>query len=109
MTPPKKRWQALLKRAKVPDLRIHDLRRSLGSWQALGGASLSIIGKSLGHKSPSATAIYARLHLDPVRASLNAATSAMLEAAGVKKAAEVVPIKRRKREKAGNARILAER
>jgi integrase len=92
-TPPKKRWRALLARAKVPDLRIHDLRRSLGSWQAISGASLAVIGKSLGHSSPDATMIYARLSLDPVRASLNTATSAMLRAAGVKKAAKVTKLK----------------
>jgi integrase len=93
-TPPKKRWRALLTRAKVADLRIHDLRRSLGSWQAISGASLAIIGKSLGHKSADATMIYARLSLDPVRASLNTATSAMLEAAGVKKLAKVVKLRK---------------
>lgn len=91
MTPPKKRWRALLRRAEVTDLRIHDLRRSLGSWQAITGASLAVIGKSLGHKSADATMIYARLHLDPVRASLATATSAMLQAAGVKKAAVIKP------------------
>jgi integrase len=95
MTPPKKRWRALLKRAEVADLRIHDLRRSLGSWQAITGASLAIIGKSLGHKSADATMIYARLSLDPVRASLATATSAMLEAAGVKKPAKVTNLKGR--------------
>jgi len=93
-TPPKKRWRALLARAKIADLRIHDLRRSLGSWQAISGASLAIIGKSLGHKSADATMIYARLSLDPVRASLNTATSAMLEAGGVKKRAKVVKLKK---------------
>jgi integrase len=97
MTPPKGRWQALLKRAKVDDFRIHDLRRSLGSWQAISGASLLVIGKSLGHKSPSATAIYAQLQLDPVRASLNAATSAMLTAAGVKSPARVSPLRKKQR------------
>jgi integrase len=94
MTPPKKRWTALLKRADVADLHIHDLRRSLGSWQAISGASLAIIGKSLGHKSADATMIYARLSLDPVRASLNTATSAMLEAAGVKKPGKVVKLRK---------------
>jgi integrase len=93
-TPPKKRWRALLTRAKVADLRVHDLRRSLGSWQAISGASLAIIGKSLGHKSADATMIYARLSLDPVRASLNTATSAMLEAAGVKKPGKVVKLRK---------------
>lgn len=89
MTPPKKRWRALLDRAELEDFRIHDLRRSLGSWQAITGASLVVIGKSLGHRSPNATAIYARLHLDPVRAAVGTATSAMLTAAGVKKPAKV--------------------
>ena len=93
ITPPKKRWQSLLKRCGIDNLRIHDLRRSLGSWQAITGASLVIIGKSLGHKSADATMIYARLNTDPVRASVSAATSAMLEAAGVKSSANVLPLR----------------
>ena len=96
LTPPKKRWRALLGRAQIADLRIHDLRRSLGSWQAISGASLAIIGKSLGHKSADATMIYARLSLDPVRASLNMATTAMLQAAGVKKRPAAPVLKLRK-------------
>ncbi len=81
---PKKGWARILGRAEISDLRIHDLRRSLGSWQAKGGASLAIIGKSLGHKTAAATMIYARLDQDPVRASVEKATAAMLKAAGVK-------------------------
>ena len=77
---------------RMPDLRIHDLRRTLGSWQAKTGASLVIIGKSLNHKNQATTAIYARLDLDPVRASVNTATSAMMEAAGLKTSADVVQI-----------------
>lgn len=64
------------------DYRLHDLRRTLGSWQAAGGASLLIIGKSLGHRSESATRIYARLATDPVRESVEKATVAMIAAAG---------------------------
>lgn len=79
-------WKRILKRAGIEegDLRVHDLRRSLGSWQARTGASLSVIGKSLNHKSISTTAIYARLDLDPVRQSVNTAAAALYEAAGVK-------------------------
>ena len=94
LTAPKKKWRALLKRAELADLRIHDLRRSLGSWQAMAGASLSIIGKSLGHKSADATMVYARLSIDPVRASVATATSAMLKAAGVKRTASVVKLRK---------------
>ena len=80
---PKKAWATLLNAAGIGNLRIHDLRRTLGSWQARTGASLPIIGKSLNHKTHQATAIYARLDLDPVRRSVNAATTAMMQAAGL--------------------------
>ena len=60
------------------DIRIHDIRRTFGSYQAITGASLQIIGKSLGHKSQAATQVYSRLHNDPVRAAANKATRAML-------------------------------
>ena len=74
---PKKAWHKILKRAQIENLRIHDLRRTLGSYQAIEGTSLNIIGKSLGHKSQQATAIYARLNLDPVRESMKKAVSLM--------------------------------
>ncbi|WP_353853424.1 tyrosine-type recombinase/integrase [Accumulibacter sp.] len=92
----------VLKRAGIPygrndpnGMTLHDLRRTLGSWQARTGASLAVIGKSLNHKSQQATAIYARLDLDPVRAAVNTATSAMLEAGGVKAGADVVTLPKR--------------
>lgn len=93
LTEPKNAWARILKKAEIEDLRIHDLRRTLGSWQAKTGASLTIIGKSLNHKTHQATQIYARLDLDPVRASVDTATSAMMVAAGVKKTAQVKRIK----------------
>jgi len=76
---PKKAWQRILKRANIKDLRIHDLRRTMGSYQAAAGSSLHIIGKSLGHKSFSATQIYSRLDIDPVRSSMENAV-ALIEA-----------------------------
>lgn len=80
---PRKAWLRILKRANIKDLRLHDLRRSLGSWQAATGASLSVIGKSLAHKNVSTTAIYARLNLDPVRDSMNKATAAIIKAGNI--------------------------
>ncbi len=92
---PQKAWKRVLDRAGLSNLRIHDLRRTLGSWQAKQGASLAIIGKSLNHKNQSTTAIYARLDLDPVRDSVNTATSAMMAAAGLKDGANVVQLTRK--------------
>lgn len=79
---PKKAWARILARAEIEDLRMHDLRRTFGSWQAALGANGYIIGKSLGHKSQQSTAIYARLNLDPVRESADKAVEAMLARAG---------------------------
>lgn len=78
---PKTAWRRVCQRTGLKDVRLHDLRRTLGSWQAATGASLPVIGKSLGHKNQQTTAIYARLNLDPVKESVNAATEAMLQAA----------------------------
>ncbi|MBF0308084.1 MAG: tyrosine-type recombinase/integrase [Magnetococcales bacterium] len=75
---PRKAWERILERAGIENARIHDLRRSLGSHMAITGASMAIIGKTLGHKSQTATAVYARLSLDPVRAALEKATDAMM-------------------------------
>jgi len=92
---PKKGWQRLLQRAGIEDLRIHDLRRSLASFQIDAGVSLSIIGKGLGHHSQQTTAVYARLAQDPVADAWQKGTDAILVAAGVKKTAEVLPMKKK--------------
>jgi integrase len=89
---PKKGWTRIKERAGIKDLRLHDLRRSLGSWQATTGASLPIIGKTLAHKNVNTTAIYARLNNDPVRESMEKATSAMMNAG--KQGAEIISIKK---------------
>jgi integrase len=100
MIDPREALARICKAAEVTEeLHIHDLRRTAGSWLAAGGFSLPIIGKALGHTSQSATAIYARLGLDPVRAALEANAAAMLEVAGIRtRKTEVVEV-----EKAGEA------
>ncbi|MGE4530928.1 MAG: tyrosine-type recombinase/integrase [Acidithiobacillus sp.] len=94
---PRKGWQRLLQRAGIEDLRLHDLRRSLASFQIDAGVSISVIGKGLGHHSQQTTAVYARLAQDPVADAWQKGTDAILVAAGVKKTAEVVPLKKGKR------------
>jgi integrase len=80
-------WPALLKRAKIADFRIHDLRRTLGSYMAIGGAPLLVIGKALGHESLGATPIYAQLQDAPVRQAVEGAVRGIL-AASVEKPVE---------------------
>jgi integrase len=78
---PEASWKRMLAKAGISGLHIHDLRRSLGSWMAATGASLPIIGKSLGHTPGSpATAVYARLSDSPVREAMQKGVAALLAA-----------------------------
>jgi integrase len=75
----KRAWKQIITRAGIADVRQHDLRRTLGSWQAQAGVSLQIIGKSLGHASSlSSTEIYARLSNEPVAEAVADANAAMM-------------------------------
>ena len=76
----KKSFRALCDRAGIEDFRMHDLRRTLGSWMAIGGASTTIIGRALGHRDSSSTAIYARLTADPVEEAMRRAAREMMDA-----------------------------
>lgn len=77
---PKKQWWALLERAKLDNLHMHDLRRTLATYQRSTGATLEMIGAALGHRSRSATEIYARIDIAPVRESVATATRALVNA-----------------------------
>jgi len=82
LTEPKGAWKRLLEKAGLKDLRIHDLRRTLGSYENMTGANLAVIGATLGHKPGStATAVYARQDNGTVREAHEKATAAILEAA----------------------------
>jgi integrase len=80
LTEVNKAWTRLCKVAAVPDARVHDIRRTLGSWMAGSGTGLPLIGRVLNHASPATTAIYARLALDSVRIALERHSQALLEA-----------------------------
>jgi integrase len=52
-------WRRIRKRTGFHDLRIHDLRRTVGSWLVRDGASLHLVGAVLNHKDQKTTAGYA--------------------------------------------------
>lgn len=60
-------WRAIVKRAALPGLRIHDLRHTHASVGAGLGLGLPIIGKLLGHTQAATTARYAHLDAHPLR------------------------------------------
>ena len=71
----KRGWKRLKKEAKLENLTVHDLRRTLGSVMATSGVSLPVIGKVLGHKSMRSTEIYARLQTSAARDAMTLAVA----------------------------------
>jgi integrase len=64
-------WRRIRAKAKLDDVRIHDLRHSFASNAIALGISLSMVGKLLGHTQIQTTARYAHLASDPVKEAAN--------------------------------------
>lgn len=60
----------VVKRAGLENIRIHDLRRTVGSWLAQDGTSLYLIGNVLNHRDPKTTEGYAYFQTQQRRAAL---------------------------------------
>jgi integrase len=87
-----KSWRRIRKRAGVEDVRIHDLRRTVGSWLVQAGNSLLVVQKALNHSTYSAALVYARMSEDPVRRALDEHARQVMVAAGKESLAEVIPL-----------------
>ena len=74
-----KPWNRIKTAAKLEDIRLHDLRRTVGSWLAQSGNSLHLIGKVLNHSNQSTTAVYARFAQDDVRNALEGHGKMLME------------------------------
>ena len=77
-------WNRVKENAPLDGVRIHDLRRTAGSWATQGGAPLPAVGKLLGHRSHNSTAVYARADTKAARDAAGIVEARLLEA-GAKK------------------------
>jgi integrase len=91
-----KPWERIRKAAGVEDVRLHDLRRTVGSWLAQSGNSLHLIGRVLNHSKQSTTAIYARFGQDHVRQALEEHAARLMGIAGKQPPAEIVNMRQPK-------------
>ena len=77
-------WARVKKYAPLEDVRIHDLRRTAGSWATQGGAPLPSVGKMLGHRSHNSTAVYARSDIGGARQAAQLVEARLREARAMK-------------------------
>jgi integrase len=80
--------EALAKREDVElptgllDARLHDLRRTVGSWMSQASTDLNTIREALRHSSILTTLTYARLGADPARQAMEEHGRRVMEIAG---------------------------
>jgi len=85
-----KPWHRVRKAAGVEDVRLHDLRRTVGSWMSQSKVDLNTIKEALRHASISTTLTYARLGADPARAAIEEYSKRVLAIAGKGNPSDVV-------------------
>ena len=64
-------WNRVRTAAGLQDIRIHDLRRTVGSWLVQDGVSLHLVGAVLNHKDPKTTAGYAYFQTEHRQSALD--------------------------------------
>jgi integrase len=89
---PSKSWHRIRAAAGLKHLRIHDLRRTFGSWLGDAGFTSKQIGTALGHKSDITSRVYMQLGEASKRAAVDAVDRLMTGAP-----AKVTKITARKR------------
>jgi integrase len=72
-----KAWARVLSRAGIKNLRIHDIRRSVGTAMARTGASPHVIATGLGHRSIASARAYVRLAAEDARQALGDAVASL--------------------------------
>lgn len=89
-------WTAARHKAKLDDVRLHDLRHTVASFAVGSGHSLYLTGKLLGHARAETTQRYAHL-ADDARKAIADTVSSELASALNGNLAKVLPIRTRKR------------
>ena len=77
-TRPKSSWDRIRKAAGLPNLRPHDVRRSVGTWLGAAGLTSKQVGALLGHKSDITSRVYIALAQDTETKAAAVATQAAL-------------------------------
>jgi len=77
-----KPWLRIRAAAGIPDVRLHDLRRTVGSMLAQNNQSLHLIGRVLNHQDSASTLVYARFGQNHVRAALETHSRGLVRSFG---------------------------
>ena len=74
----RKTWEGILKRAKITNFHLHDLRHTFATSLLANGADAFMVKKALTHKSLQSTQIYVNLEVDDLGEKLNETVNKMI-------------------------------
>lgn len=74
---PRKGWARILARAGIEDMRLHDLRHTMGTWLMVDGAAINVVAEALGHRNVSTTMKYIHTVEGAVHNSMSTTVSRM--------------------------------
>lgn len=97
---PRNSWDTIRQAAGISNFRLHDLRHTMASWAAMGGASLLVLGAAIGHADVGSTQRYAHLDVDPVRALVQSTQDAMVAAMRKRPRPALLPAPKKKTRRA---------
>jgi len=93
-------WAKIVTEATLPGFRLHDLRHSFASFAVADGASLYVVGRTLGHTKSTTTERYAHLRDDLAHATTVSVARRYAPApADDASPAEVVPLPAKRKRK----------
>lgn len=91
-------WQRIRKTAGLEDVRLHDLRHTVGTYAGQAGANAFLVRDKLGHKTLAMTGRYVSRDADPVRELSNVIEERVSAA---KDAGTRAPVRRQKAKRRG--------
>jgi len=86
-------WHKIRKAAQIDDVRMHDLRHTVGTYAGQTGANAFLVRDLLRHKNLAMTGRYVNRADSPVRTLSDQVGERIAAAMAGKPAAEVVPLK----------------
>ncbi len=87
-------WHAIRRAAGLEDVRLHDLRHTVGTYAGQSGANAFLVRDLLRHKNLAMTGRYVNRADDPVRTLSDHVGERIAAGLAGRKSADVVPLKR---------------
>jgi integrase len=89
----RKTWQRIRMRAGLEDVRVHDLRHTVGTYAGQAGLNAFMVRDLLGHKTLAMTGRYVSKHTDPLRAAADQVVGRIANALSGDTGAKVVTLR----------------